>query len=268
MSTTLESGSDHTLQFHLPTAAPPAGGFPLIWLLDAPTTWAPMQQALNESGRSDAIAVVGIGWQGDGAVDQGLRRRDFTCPASSEVPDPRGGGDWGYDGDCASFLALLTGVLQPQALRELPVDPDRQVLVGHSLSGLFALHAMMARPDAFAGFVAASPSIWWDEARILDAAQGTDWHPMQRARVLVTVGSEEQRVGPERPADVNGEDAAATLGEAHMVDNASAFAGLLRSNGIDCRFHLFEGEGHGTVLPAAMAAALEFALTDGTRQAL
>lgn len=253
----LETGSDHALQFHIPHAEPPPGGFPLVWLLDAPTTWAPMRHALDESGSADSIAVVGIGWEAEGPVDQGRRRRDFTLPAASEVPGPRGGGEWGHDGDCGGFLELLAGTLQPRAVDMLPVDPRRQVLVGHSLSGLFALHALMTGAGTFAGYVAASPSIWWDDARILDAARSADWSHAAGARVLVTVGSEEQRVGPERPASVAGEDAAATLGEPHMVDNASLFAELLRSRGLDCRFELFEGEGHGTVLPFAMAAAVE-----------
>ncbi len=255
----LAPAGDHVLQLHLPAAHAPSDGFPLVWLLDAPTTWAPMQQALNEADATDAMVVVGIGWKGDGPVDQGLRRRDFTLPASGPVPGPRGGGDWGHDGDCRRFLELLTGTLQPRGLRELPVDPLRQVLVGHSLSGLFVLQVLMERPDAFQGYVAASPSLWWDDARLLAAARHADWRVARAARVLLTVGSEEQRVGPERPASVAGEDAAAMLGEAHMVDNASAFARLLGSRGIECRFQLFEGEGHGTVLPSAMAAAARFA---------
>ena len=254
----LETGSDHALQFHIPDAEPPSDGFPLVWLLDAPTTWAPMRHALDEAGLADSIAVVGIGWEGEGPVDQGRRRRDFTLPAASEVPGPRGGGEWGHDGDCGRFLELLVDTLQPRALGMLPVDPARQVLVGHSLSGLFALHALMVGAGTFAGYVAASPSIWWDDARILEAARRADWGHAAGARVLVTVGSEEQRVGPERPASVAGEEAAATLGEPHMVDNASLFAELLRSRGLDCRFELFEGEGHGTVLPCAMEAAVRF----------
>ena len=41
---------DYLIQLHVPQGDPPRNGYPLAWLLDAPTTWAPMQQALGESG--------------------------------------------------------------------------------------------------------------------------------------------------------------------------------------------------------------------------
>jgi hypothetical protein len=48
-----------------------------------------------------------------------------------------------------------------------------------------------------------------------------------------------------------------------MVDNASAFAALLQSQGVDCRFELFEDETHHSVLGPAMAVALAFAVSTG-----
>ena len=251
---------DYAIRVHLPQAHAPAAGYPVIWLLDVPTTWAPMQHALHESGAND-IAVIGIGWDVDkDGVDPNLRRRDFTLPARHEVPPPRGGdGHWREDGDADAFLRFLTGTLQPHCLAELPLDPRRQTLVGHSLSGLFALHALVARPLAFQRYVAASPSIWWDRCRLLQELDRADWPAMRAARVLLSVGSEEQTAGPEKPAAIDGEAHAATLGELHMIANAGALGERLRAQQVDCRFELFEGEGHRTVLPAAMATALEFA---------
>lgn len=252
---------DYLIRLHLPPGEPPPAGHPLVWLLDAPTTWAPMQQALNAAD-GPGVAVAGIDWDVDGAVEPGLRRRDFTLPALHPVPPPRGSAhDWGADGDCAAFLDFLTGDLQPKLLGELPVDPARQTLAGHSLSGLFVLEALLDRPGRFARYVAASPSIWWDGARIVEDARDAHWDGA-RPRVLLTVGSEEQAVGPEKPPEVAGGDEPAMLGDPHMVDNASAFAGLLRRRGVDCEFRLFEGEGHGSVLAPAMAAALAFAAAD------
>lgn len=238
---------DYAIQLHMPQGDPPEGGHALIWLLDTPTTWAPMQQALHEHGE-EGVAVIGIGWDQDGGVDQDLRRRDFTRPD---------------DGDADTFLEFLTDTLQPHYLAALPVDPARQTLVGHSLSGLFVLHALMARPDRFQRYVAASPSIWWDRARILDEAKAAVWTAAGRARVLVSVGSEEQVAGPEKPTGIDGEDDAAMLGEQHMVDNAGAFAELLRARGVAAELRVLEGETHKSVIPAAMAAALEFARADG-----
>ena len=252
---------DYLIQLHVPQGDPPRNGYPLVWLLDAPTTWAPMQQALGESGAAQAV-IVGVGWDDSGGVDPNLRRRDFTLPARTTPPPPRGGGDeWDEDGDAAAFRAFLLDELQPRMLRELPVDPSRQCLAGHSLSGLFVLHTLLECPDRFECFVAASPSIWWDGARIRDEATRSGPDATTGARVLITVGSREQSVGPEKPPSVAGNDEPALLGEEHMVDNASAFAALLQSQGVDCRFELFEDETHHSVLGPAMAAALAFAVS-------
>jgi predicted alpha/beta superfamily hydrolase len=252
------AGHRYDIRVHLPPGDPPAGGHAVVWLLDTPTTWAPMQQALHEHG-DDGVAVIGIGWDHEGGVDPNLRRRDFTLPARGEVPPPRGGaGPWREDGDADAFLRVLTAQLQPRYLRTLPLDRRRQALVGHSLSGLFVLHALMARPEQFERYVAASPSIWWDGARILEEARQLDWSAARGAQVLVSVGSGEQVVGPEKPPEVAGEDEAAMLGEPHMVDNAGIFADLLQAQGIACELRVLEGETHGSVIPAAMAAALAF----------
>jgi len=249
---------DYAIRLHLPQGHPPGSGHPLVWLLDTPTTWAPMQQALHGQGE-DGVVVIGIGWDQDGGVDQDLRRRDFTRPARR--PAPRETADH-EGGDADAFLEFLTGTLQPHYLDALPVDPARQTLVGHSLSGLFVLHALMARPGSFQRYVAASPSIWWDGARILGEAEQADWTAARPARILVSVGSEEQVAGPEKPPEIEGDAAAALLGAQHMVDNAGAFADLLRARNVAVELRVLEGETHTSVIPPAMAAALDFALAD------
>ena len=255
---TSDKGREYAIHLHLPQGDPPESGYPLVWLLDTPTTWAPMQHALHEAGDSDTV-VVGIGWDEPGGVDPNLRRRDFTWPARHPVRPLHGETDaWREDGDAGAFLAFLTDTLQPHYLKTLAVDPRRQALVGHSLSALFVLEALLSGPDRFQCYVAASPSIWWDEARILDDVAASDPFDAADARVLVTVGSEEQVAGPEKPPEIDGEADAAMLGEPHMVDYASGFARSLRKRGVDCRFELIEGETHTSVIPPAMARALRF----------
>ena len=94
----LEGGRAYDIRLHVPQGDAPSGGHALLWLLDAPTTWAPMQQALHEAG-DPGVVVVGIDWAVEGGVDPSLRRRDFTLPARDEVPPPRGDDDWTEDGD-------------------------------------------------------------------------------------------------------------------------------------------------------------------------
>ena len=43
----------------------------------------------------------------------------------------------------------------------------RSILFGHSLGGLFVAYALLTRPDAFATYLAISPSLWWDGFTVL-----------------------------------------------------------------------------------------------------
>lgn len=237
----------YRVRTHVPSGEAPAAGWPLIWLLDAPTTWAPMQQAVHEDG-ADNVVVIGIDWDHDGPMDQALRRRDFTWP-----PDPDG-----QQVDADAFLSLLCDQLQPHYLCALPADATCQTLAGHSLSGLFVLQTLLRRPKTFAAFAAASPSLWWQDECIQAQAKSHDWHDASNQRVLISVGSAEQTAGPERPDPV-GDEAPIVLSSTHMLDNAASFTELLRERGVACDFHIIEGEGHRSVIPAAMAATLAFA---------
>ena len=254
----VDCGPGHRLFLAVPRGEAPQAGWPVIYLLDGNAAFdflTPEHLALVPG-----LMLVGVGYDIDRQFARERRTLDFTAPdgpGDGIRPDPVHPGRMA--GGAAQFLDRLTGPLRAAAEAGLPIDPTRRTLWGHSFGGLFTLYALLTQPGSFARFASISPSIWWDDAQLLTAARRADWQAARAARVLLTVGSEEQRVGPERPASVAGEEAAAVLGEAHMVDNASAFARLLGARGIECRFQLFEGEGHGTVLPSAMAAAARFA---------
>ncbi len=44
---------------------------------------------------------------------------------------------------------------------------EYRVLAGHSFGGLFAIDAFAAEPDLFNAYIAASPSLWWDEEALV-----------------------------------------------------------------------------------------------------
>jgi predicted alpha/beta superfamily hydrolase len=78
-----------------------------------------------------------------------LRRWSIPC----EIKGATGGND--------AFLSFIIDELKPAIAKATQVDPGRQALFGHSLGGLFVLHALFSRSDAFDTFIAGSPSIWW-----------------------------------------------------------------------------------------------------------
>ena len=46
----------------------------------------------------------------------------------------------------------------------------RRTLIGHSFGGLFTVNAVLTQPYAFDDFIAADPSFWWDQRRLIQKA--------------------------------------------------------------------------------------------------
>jgi len=98
------------------------------------------------------------------------RVRDLT-PSHAGVKHSDGTVDpYPTSGGADKFLDFIQTELVPEIEKRYPTQPYR-VLVGHSLGGLFAVHALMARSDLFNAYIASSPSLWWDDFRILRQAQ-------------------------------------------------------------------------------------------------
>src|SRR5690606_28128805 len=59
---------------------------------------------------------------------------------------------------------------QPRVAQPFSVDTRRQTLTGHSFGGLCVLHALFSRPAQFTRYAATSPSVWWNQGQVLQAA--------------------------------------------------------------------------------------------------
>jgi uncharacterized protein len=98
------------------------------------------------------------------------RNRDLT-PSHAGVkhsdgtvePVPTSGG-------ADMFLDFIQTELVPEIEKRYPTHSYR-ILAGHSLGGLFAIHALINRPELFKACIATSPSLWWDDFRTLHQAQ-------------------------------------------------------------------------------------------------
>lgn len=113
---------------------------------------------LTEAGPIVPLIVVGI--------TNTDRVRDLT-PTHARMkhsdgtvdPNPIGGG-------ADKFLDFIQTELVPEIEKRYPTQPYR-IFTGHSLGGLFAVHALIARPELFNACIAASPSLWWDDFHVL-----------------------------------------------------------------------------------------------------
>lgn len=68
---------------------------------------------------------------------------------------------------------------------------DRKILTAVSLGGLFVLDTFLERPDMFDDYIALTPSVWWDDGRIVDqAAEKLLRHRPSNRRIYFTMGDE------------------------------------------------------------------------------
>jgi pimeloyl-ACP methyl ester carboxylesterase len=95
--------------------------------------------------------VISIGYPNPNGSYIGERNTDLSHVRAPYVP---GGPEYGGGG--TAFEAFLISELKPALEARLPLDPDKAVLFGHSLGGLFAATVLANNPEAFAGYVIAS----------------------------------------------------------------------------------------------------------------
>ena len=100
------------------------------------------------------LIVVGIG-----STD---RMRDLTPPSQVQqeidVYPTQGGAD--------RFLRFILEELEPWVDAHYRTN-GYSALLGHSLSGLFALHALVTQPEAFNAYIVLDPSLWWNDRVLL-----------------------------------------------------------------------------------------------------
>jgi uncharacterized protein len=109
------------------------------------------------------------------------RQRDMT---PSLISGQAGGG--GAD----NFLRFIETELIPAIEKKYRVQPYR-ILVGHSLSGLFATYAFLSRPQVFNAYLAASPHLQWDNHFInRNGAAMLQSHKDARRTLFIALGDE------------------------------------------------------------------------------
>jgi predicted alpha/beta superfamily hydrolase len=249
-----EAGNEFSIFVARPRAAAGEASLPVLHLLDANASFGTMVEAVRLRGERPEVSgvtpawVVGIGFPTDQPLDMVRRTYHYTPPSDRLVmPERPGGAPWPRMGGANGFLDFLDTILRPELARRYGIGDARRAIFGHSFGGLFVLHALFTRPSLFDAYIAASPSIWWNDRFIL----GEEKAFLEEAsfgkavpKLLLTSGSEENR-GPF--ADDNRD---------RVRDLA---ARLAASRKLTASYHEFAGEDHGSVLPAAIGRAVTFA---------
>jgi predicted alpha/beta superfamily hydrolase len=157
----------------------PGRRFPVLWVLDGRSRGEEAYttlQVLSRVGVARAAIIVQVPSTSRG------RRADFT-------PPEEGDGESGAGAN--AFLRFLVDEAIPAVAEVYRVDGER-ILVGHSLGGLFALHAWVKDPSSFDGYFVFSPSVWVDDQAILGALEARLARgPVEPSRLFLTLGADE-----------------------------------------------------------------------------
>jgi predicted alpha/beta superfamily hydrolase len=264
------TGRAYRISVFAPPVPPPEAGYPVLVALDAAMTFpiaAAMAGTYAFSGAS--AIVVGVGYAAPLLDMQVLRFRDFTPPTPIEnVPVRPGMPTLTAEqiGGSDLFRRFLIEELRPVIAAQHKVDPAREALFGYSLGGLFVLDALFKAPVAWRSYIAASPSIWWNERAVLEdegAFRCTVKNGRAAPRVLITVGAREQTLPHRLPPGMTPDQVEALMDEARMVDNAwelgERLGKVAGGPGYAAVFHAFDEEDHLTALAASVGRALDFA---------
>ncbi len=251
------NGRTYRVFVSTPNKADPGKAYPVLYVLDGNWYFAAASINVTESSRGGSIlpaVVVGIGYPTDDN-DIVSTRRGFELTLSARSTDREPGLSGGGD----AFLRVLEEEVKPFVAARYKIDPARQILYGKSLGGLMVLRQLFRHPEAYSTYIAASPSIWWnnrelltDEATFAKRAKAGELN----VRLLLTSAGDEQYRGDDPKLR-------AAADSSRMIDNVSELVSrlaLLNPPKVAVTRVMFPDETHVSVSLASLGRALTFAL--------
>jgi predicted alpha/beta superfamily hydrolase len=140
---------DRTVLVHLPPSYDTSGkSYPVLYLLDGTPAFLLEMTAITNRLRNDGNAPEMI----IVAIENTNRDRDMMPVVAKDYPGPP---------RAEAFLGFLEKELAPDIEKTYRTAQPR-ILQGKSLSGLFTIYALLARPTAFNAYVACSAG-WFAE---------------------------------------------------------------------------------------------------------
>jgi uncharacterized protein len=195
--------------------------YPVLFLLDGPRHFSYVTGMVDYLSRyAEAITPAIVV-----DIEQQHRGRDMTPTPDKQNPNDSGGAD--------RFLEFLAKELVPHIQSSYRTKTPL-VLWGYSLSGLFAFHALLSKPDLFGAYILASPAIWWDDSLLVRrAAAFFKQRASLNRKMFFAVGAKERQAV---------QDYFNRMTRILHESTPKGFAATLRR---------FEGEEHGTIcIPA------------------
>ncbi|OQE42335.1 hypothetical protein PENCOP_c004G05746 [Penicillium coprophilum] len=229
------------------------------------------RRQIRKSDETSAI-IIGISYPLAQSVYSPRRNHDLTppCEKYDSPQGPDGNTNPHEYGGADAFLHFITNTVHHFVFSSIfpRVSVCQTALFGHSFGALFALHALYTAPASFDAYLAASPSIWWNDRFLLQEEEQfynlPDSH--HRPKVWLAYGSLEQ--SPIRQKNQSLEEyekRLAMVNERLMGDNCDQmFVRLLQSGRVQSvTRRIYEDEDHGSVIAGALSGAIFHFLDQG-----
>jgi uncharacterized protein len=173
-------------------STPPSYGegkrsYPVLLVLDAEDNAqfaAAVANARFLASRTTIPELIVVG------IPNGADRTHDLTPAaagSTSKDQPTAGG-------ADEFLAFILREVLPSARRRYRTLPAT-VLMGHSFGGLFGMYVAAKHPGTFAGTIAASPALWWNDSSVVQDYANSLSQSASSQRLFVTSGGMEAEIG-------------------------------------------------------------------------
>ncbi len=163
--------------------------YPVLYMTDGDAHMghtASTVEFLTQNGRISDLIVVG--------VTNTDRTRDLT-PAKSSAKNAAGELQFPTSGGSDNFLKFFETELIPEIEKQYRVQPYR-ILAGHSLGGLFAIHAMITKPGLFNSYIAVSPSLQRENNEALKRAENFMKNQKEsKVTLFASIGDEPGPIG-------------------------------------------------------------------------
>ncbi|WP_151945889.1 alpha/beta hydrolase, partial [Aliarcobacter butzleri] len=185
---------DYLIQVYKPKAEAPKDGYEVVYILDGNATfpYASLKaQGMDKNSRANKTPplIVAIGYTSKELFDVKARSFDYTPPYNGELKFPENRGSSQFtQGGADKFYSFIQKQLKLVIEENYPINTKKQTLFGHSYGGLFTLYAFLNHNEDFQNFIAASPSIWWNDFFILNQLKNKNLEVKNPTRLYLSVG--------------------------------------------------------------------------------
>ncbi|WP_168800763.1 alpha/beta hydrolase [Psychroserpens sp. NJDZ02] len=216
--------------------------YPVLYVLDGKSTYRYFNPSNIDYEKIEDVILVGISHKVNGIASRINRFYDYT-PSLDTITASKIEENFGVQkgtiktGGAGEFLQCLKKEIIPFIDKHYKTNFDRGIS-GHSLGGLFTAFCFLNSDGYFTRFGINSPSLQWDEEKLLAQA------------ILKFTKNETWDIKPTKVFFSTGENE-----NPNMVSNMIKFSlNLKKSNyeNVDMNWRIYRNESHGSVIPSSL----------------